>query len=137
MMQIEKRAFRAKDIYTECIQLLTDGKLSTKNAFEVDLIENLEGLFDCKKNDRDRANCVLDRKRRREVKDSGHDTFLKTSCSLEASSKIYAFRCDKVLQDTFATVLITKCLENTIENHEADEPDFGKKQKKYFNGFRI
>ncbi|XP_059726726.1 condensin complex subunit 2 isoform X2 [Haemorhous mexicanus] len=66
--------------YTTCIRLSAENKITTKNAFELHLIDYMADFLN---------------------QDSEHVNFQLAASSLEASAKIYAMRVDSVHADTF------------------------------------
>ncbi|XP_042893059.1 condensin complex subunit 2-like [Penaeus japonicus] len=68
------------DHYSKCIQLSAENKISMKNAFNLQLIDYMSEML------------------RR--KDSDMNNFQVASCTLDASTKIYAYRVDSIHTDT-------------------------------------
>ncbi|XP_068246220.1 condensin complex subunit 2-like [Palaemon carinicauda] len=66
--------------YTKCIQLNAENKISVKNAFNLQLIDYMSEML--------------------KRKDSDMNNFQVASCTLDASTKIYAYRVDSVHTDT-------------------------------------
>ena len=68
-------------MYSDCIKLSAENKISTKNAFNLNLIDYMAEVVRTKKS-------------------SEMDNFQSASCALDASTKIYAYRVDSVHADT-------------------------------------
>ncbi|XP_066958009.1 condensin complex subunit 2 isoform X2 [Macrobrachium rosenbergii] len=66
--------------YSKCIQLNAENKISVKNAFNLQLIDYMSEML--------------------KRKDSDMNNFQVASCTLDASTKIYAYRVDSVHTDT-------------------------------------
>ncbi|XP_045608820.1 condensin complex subunit 2 [Procambarus clarkii] len=66
--------------YAKCIQLSAENKISVKNAFNLQLIDYMSEML--------------------KRKDSDMNNFQVASCTLDASTKIYAYRVDSVHTDT-------------------------------------
>ncbi|XP_067007675.1 condensin complex subunit 2 [Anabrus simplex] len=67
--------------YANCIKLSTENKINTKNAFSLQLIDYMSAML--------------------KKKDSAMNNFQVASCTLDASTKIYASRVDRVHMDVF------------------------------------
>ncbi|CAL4101618.1 unnamed protein product, partial [Meganyctiphanes norvegica] len=66
--------------YTKCIQLSSENKINIKNAFNLDLIDYMSEMVRRKNTDM--------------------NNFQLASCTLDASTKIYAYRVDSIHTDT-------------------------------------
>jgi len=69
-----------KEHYTQCIQLSSENKISSKNAFNLHLIDHMATMM--------------------KKKDTEMNNFQKAASTLDASTKIYAYRVDAVYGDT-------------------------------------
>ena len=88
-----------KDHYQSCIQLVSSGKVSAKNAFSLHLIDVMtEVLSSCNK----------------------ESFFQMAGCTLDAGAKIYSFRVDNLHSDAYrvANVLGTNKRDDDLGNDE-------------------
>jgi condensin complex subunit 2 len=74
-------AAQLAELYSNCMKLSAENKISVKNAFHLQLIDYMAEMMKTKKN-------------------SDMDNFQAASCALDASAKIYAYRVDSVHSDT-------------------------------------
>eukprot|EP00927_Polykrikos_kofoidii_P077829 TRINITY_DN74737_c0_g1_i1.p1 TRINITY_DN74737_c0_g1~~TRINITY_DN74737_c0_g1_i1.p1 ORF type:complete len:811 (-),score=163.85 TRINITY_DN74737_c0_g1_i1:352-2784(-) len=101
------------DLYSKCVQLVNENKISTKNAFELQLIEHMDDIVDSFMGGQKRKQHSADAdaskpKRPRVSRESATDSFEEeenrfheASCTIEASARIYAVRVDCVHTDTY------------------------------------
>lgn len=104
------------DLYSQCVQLVNENKISVKNAFDLPLIENMEDIVDSfmggkKAQEKRRAERIERGERpstagRKSFAPNGADEeeehrFHEASCTIEASARIYACRVDSVHTDTY------------------------------------
>lgn len=93
------------DLYTETLQLSNENKISTKNAFDLKMIENMDAIVDTFMGG-GRVKVDKDGKSRLSVADKSAEAmdehrFHEASCTIEASAKIYACRVDVVHTNTY------------------------------------
>jgi len=94
------------DLYTETLQLNNENKISTKNAFELKMIDNLGDMCNAFMKG-GQVKVADDGSARLSVKgdvghmDSDEHRFHEASCTIEASAKIYACRVDVVHSNTY------------------------------------
>jgi len=93
------------DLYTETLQLNNENKISTKNAFELKMIEHMDTIVDTfmsggkvKVADDGSSRLSVGPK---ETGQSDEHRFHEASCTIEASAKIYACRVDVVHNNTY------------------------------------
>jgi len=106
------------DMYTNCMKLSAENKISVKNAFQLKLIDYMAEMMKTKKK-------------------SEMDNFQSASCALDASTKIYAYRVDSVHSDTLKLAGgvgdTNKENEGNKNNTEGavdnDDPEEGEKKK--------
>lgn len=107
------------DLYSKCVQMVNENKISTKNAFELQLIEHMDDIVDSFMGGRKSKNKAAESeggagsdvgkaKRNRSSRESAGDAaeeeehrFHEASCTIEASARIYAVRVDCVHTDTY------------------------------------
>mmetsp|Transcript_67046 Transcript_67046/g.175808 ORF Transcript_67046/g.175808 Transcript_67046/m.175808 type:complete len:740 (-) Transcript_67046:247-2466(-) len=103
------------DLYSQCVQMVNENKISVKNAFDLPLIENMEDIVDSfmggskakeKKRALDAERGVRPSNGRKSVGPSDANfeeehRFHEASCTIEASARIYACRVDSVHTDTY------------------------------------
>ena len=80
------RHARLMDSYADCIKMCTENKVTMKNSWNLDLIDNL--------------NRVIDQTTSTGNGDEMTD-FQRASCTLEAGTKIYEYRVDSVYNETY------------------------------------
>ena len=100
------------DMYTNCMKLSAENKISVKNAFQLKLIDYMAEMMKTKKK-------------------SEMDNFQSASCALDASTKIYAYRVDSVHSDTLK--LAGGVGDTNKENEGNKNNTEGKKQKTVLN----
>jgi len=97
------------DLYSKCVQLVNENKISTKNAFELPLIEHMDDIVDSfmgvkkKKAAEKKASSSSSRKSSIATTEEqeAENRFHEASCTIEASARIYACRVDCVHTDTY------------------------------------
>jgi len=80
------RRARLMDSYADCIKMCTENKITQKNSWNLDLIDNL--------------NRVIDQTTSNGAGEEMTD-FQRASCTLEAGAKIYEYRVDSVFNETY------------------------------------
>jgi hypothetical protein len=93
------------DLYTETLQLNNENKISTKNAFDLSMIEHMDKIVDTFMSG-GKVKVTSDGKSRLSVAPEKGDSveehrFHEASCTIEASAKIYACRVDVVHANTY------------------------------------
>mmetsp|Transcript_123898 Transcript_123898/g.246613 ORF Transcript_123898/g.246613 Transcript_123898/m.246613 type:complete len:814 (-) Transcript_123898:98-2539(-) len=95
------------ELYSKCVQLVNENKVSVKNAFDLHLIDHMDDIVDSFMGGRKRAAPGTPsgtprkaRQRDQEEVEAEH-RFHEASCTVEASAKIYACRVDCVHTDTY------------------------------------
>jgi len=95
------------ELYTKCVQMVNENKVSVKNAFDLHLIDHMDDIVDSFMGGRKRpapgtpgGTAARGRQRDREEVEAEH-RFHEASCTVEASAKIYACRVDCVHTDTY------------------------------------
>jgi len=91
------------DLYTETLQLNNENKISTKNAFDLKMIEHMGDIVNTFMSG-GKVRVAEDGTSRLSVGGGGsHDEyrFHEASCTIEASAKIYACRVDVVHNNTY------------------------------------
>lgn len=95
------------ELYTKCVQLVNENRISAKNAFDLPLIEHLVPIIDSfvgggrKSNPSGRKSTGGARLSTSSVQEEEEHRFHEASCTIEASARIYACRVDCVHTDTY------------------------------------
>jgi len=94
------------DLYTETLQLNNENKISTKNAFELKMIEHMDQIVDTfmsggKVKVADDGSSRLSSGGDKTAGSVEEHRFHEASCTIEASAKIYACRVDVVHNNTY------------------------------------
>jgi len=103
------------DLYSKCVQMVNENKVSTKNAFDLHLIDHMDDIVDsfmggkkakqAKQAEKEKAGNKRDRaKSTSSTADADveeENRFHEASCTIEASARIYACRVDCVHTDTY------------------------------------
>lgn len=93
------------DLYSKCVQLVNENKISTKNAFDLPLIEHMDDIVDSFMGGKKALGAAKTAKERRssasKPEDVEENRFHEASCTIEASARIYACRVDCVHTDTY------------------------------------
>lgn len=98
------------DLYSKCVQLVNENKISAKNAFDLPLIDNMEEIVDSFMggSKRKKAEALENKggkapqaRRQSAVQQEEEHRFHEASCTIEASARIYACRVDCVHTDTY------------------------------------
>lgn len=94
------------DLYTETLQLNNENKISTKNAFELKMIEHMDQIVDTfmsggKVKVADDGSSRLSSGGDKTAGSVEEHRFHEASCTIEASAKIYACRVDVVHSNTY------------------------------------
>eukprot|EP00438_Fugacium_kawagutii_P030122 Skav205181 [mRNA] locus=scaffold1333:80291:82366:+ [translate_table: standard] len=92
------------ELYSKCVQLVNENKISTKNAFELPLIEHMDDIVDsfmggkkAHKKEKEKVRKSTATAEEAEMESRFHEA----SCTIEASARIYACRVDCVHTDTY------------------------------------
>jgi len=92
------------ELYSKCVQLVNENKISTKNAFELPLIEHMDDIVDsfmggkkARKKEKEKVRKSSATAEEAEMESRFHEA----SCTIEASARIYACRVDCVHTDTY------------------------------------
>lgn len=98
--------FSLGDLYSKCVQMVNENKISTKNAFDLPLIEHIDEVLASFMDGRAKGGGGGGSFGSRQPADasSGGDAerrFHEASCTIEASARIYACRVDRVHTDTY------------------------------------
>jgi len=132
------------DLYSKCVQLVNENKISTKNAFELPLIEHMDDIVDSfmggKKAKAKAAKAAArpsnagkagDRKSGAGTTEEqeAENRFHEASCTIEASARIYACRVDCVHTDTYR-VLGGLNSADAAEEEDGGTGEDGKPNKK-------
>ncbi|CAE7228308.1 ncaph [Symbiodinium natans] len=123
------------ELYSKCVQLVNENKISTKNAFELPLIEHMDDIVDSfmggrKAKMKSRQAGARDRKSAPPNPEEAEleSRFHEASCTIEASARIYACRVDCVHTDTYR---VLGGLNSADANDEDGQPgEDGKPTKK-------
>lgn len=96
------------DLYSKCVQLVNENKISAKNAFDLNLIDHMDDIVDSfmggakrKKAESESKGKPGVAKRQSQVEEEEEHRFHEASCTIEASARIYACRVDCVHNDTY------------------------------------
>jgi len=100
------------DLYTKCVSMVNENKITTKNAWDLNLIEHMDDIVDSfmggkKQASQEAAKSGFGAKNpRRLSKEEKEDAevehrFHEASATIEASARIYACRVDCVHTDTY------------------------------------
>lgn len=100
------------DLYSKCVQMVNENKVTTKNAWDLNLIEHMDDIVDSfmggtKQATREAEKLGVAAKPARKLsKDEKEDAevehrFHEASATIEASARIYACRVDCVHTDTY------------------------------------
>mmetsp|Transcript_2606 Transcript_2606/g.6248 ORF Transcript_2606/g.6248 Transcript_2606/m.6248 type:complete len:826 (-) Transcript_2606:258-2735(-) len=102
------------DLYSKCVQMVNENKISTKNAWELPLIDHMDSIVDSFMGGRKAQAAAKANKAAAERRASRASTgsqpskeeeeenrFHEASCTIEASARIYACRVDCVHTDTY------------------------------------
>jgi hypothetical protein len=94
------------DLYTETLQLNNENKISSKNAFDLKLIEHMDKIVDTfmsggKVRVEDDGSSRLSVGANAKGEPDEEHRFHEASCTIEASAKIYACRVDVVHSNTY------------------------------------
>lgn len=117
------------DLYSQCVQLVNENKISVKNAFDLPLIENMEDIVDsfmggkkakAKKSERTSVSSGRKSVGGTEATTEEEHRFHEASCTIEASARIYACRVDSVHTDTY------RVLGGLSSTDAAEDDDAGK-----------
>ncbi|CAK9090803.1 Condensin complex subunit 2 (Barren homolog) (Chromosome assembly protein xCAP-H) (Chromosome-associated protein H) (Non-SMC condensin I complex subunit H) [Durusdinium trenchii] len=121
------------ELYSKCVQLVNENKISTKNAFELPLIEHMDDIVDsfmggkkaAKNKEKERVRKSSATAEEAEMESRFHEA----SCTIEASARIYACRVDCVHTDTYRVLGGLNSAD--IANEEEAQPgEDGKPVKK-------
>lgn len=92
------------ELYSKCVQMVNENKISTKNAFELPLIEHMDDIVDsfmggkkAPKKEKEKVRKSSATAEEAEMESRFHEA----SCTIEASARIYACRVDCVHTDTY------------------------------------
>eukprot|EP00971_Amphidinium_carterae_P230551 4575498-Amphidinium_carterae.1 len=88
------------DLYSQCVQMVNENKVSTKNAFDVKLIEHMDDIVSSFMGGAKTKQPAQAGGRMSKV-DVEERRFHEASCTIEASARIYACRVDCVHTDTY------------------------------------
>ncbi|CAJ1402133.1 unnamed protein product [Effrenium voratum] len=121
------------ELYSKCVQLVNENKISAKNAFELPLIEHMDDIVDSFMGGRKAAKAKEKEKPRRSSVTAEEaemeNRFHEASCTIEASARIYACRVDCVHTDTYRVLGGLNSAD--VANEEEDAPgEDGKPTKK-------
>ena len=89
------------DMYTQCIRLSSENKITTKNSFELNLIEYIDEVL------------------KSTIGAPGEGNFQVASCTLDASVKIYSCRVDRVHNEAYR--MLGTLTRSKQPNAKADE----------------
>jgi len=123
------------ELYSKCVQLVNENKISTKNAFELPLIEHMDDIVDSfmggrKTKTKSRPQGTRDRKSAPPNPEEAEleSRFHEASCTIEASARIYACRVDCVHTDTYRVLGGLNSAD--IANEDGQPGEDGKPSKK-------
>eukprot|EP00747_Dinoflagellata_sp_TGD_P065413 gnl/TRDRNA2_/TRDRNA2_154346_c0_seq3.p1 gnl/TRDRNA2_/TRDRNA2_154346_c0~~gnl/TRDRNA2_/TRDRNA2_154346_c0_seq3.p1 ORF type:complete len:788 (+),score=204.71 gnl/TRDRNA2_/TRDRNA2_154346_c0_seq3:90-2366(+) len=139
--------FMLGDLYSKCVQMVNENKVSTKNAFDVKLIDHMDEVVDSfmgvpKSSGNKRASTggTKDRDDRRASKAAEkaateeaaamESDFTKASCTIEASARIYAYRVDSVHMDTYKVLGGLSSADQDDEDKEGEDGAKGVKRRR-------
>mmetsp|Transcript_33772 Transcript_33772/g.96907 ORF Transcript_33772/g.96907 Transcript_33772/m.96907 type:complete len:765 (+) Transcript_33772:63-2357(+) len=127
------------DLYSKCVQMVNENKISTKNAWELPLIEHMDSIVDSfmgghkAKSGGSGAGSFGNKTRvsmgGTRTEEEEENRFHEASCTIEASARIYACRVDCVHTDTYRVLGGL----NSADMHDddgADGADAGGARKK-------
>ncbi|CAK0893362.1 unnamed protein product [Prorocentrum cordatum] len=100
------------DLYSKCVQMVNENKISTKNAFDLPLIDHMDDIVDGfmgggraakggGAGSSSRASQGRSSKAPASEEEAQEHRFHEASCTIEASARIYACRVDCVHTDTY------------------------------------
>jgi len=124
------------DLYSKCVQMVNENKISTKNAFDLDLIDHMDDIVDSFMGGRKKSASASGGERRKSVSQppkggdgAGDDNrFHEASCTIEASARIYACRVDCVHTDTYR--VLGGLSSADVDEDDGKEGEDGKATKK-------
>jgi len=99
------------ELYSKCVQMVNENKISAKNAFDLPLIDHMDDIVDSFMGGRKRKTSAGGMSRASSSRASSgalnqgdveaEHRFHEASCTIEASARIYACRVDCVHTDTY------------------------------------
>lgn len=87
------------ELYSKCVQMVNENKVSVKNAFDLHLIDHMDDIVDSFMGAGKSTRVSKGGTAR--VSEEGENRFHEASCTIEASARIYACRVDCVHTDTY------------------------------------
>eukprot|EP00928_Gymnodinium_smaydae_P079221 TRINITY_DN63205_c0_g1_i1.p1 TRINITY_DN63205_c0_g1~~TRINITY_DN63205_c0_g1_i1.p1 ORF type:complete len:782 (-),score=230.73 TRINITY_DN63205_c0_g1_i1:132-2477(-) len=134
------------ELYTKCVQMVNENKISTKNAFDLKLIDHMDDIVDSfmggskqkskaaeskpsgnSKSKQAQNGLTAPRAEEDEVEER---RFLEASCTIEASARIYACRVDCVHTDTYRVLGGLSSADMDEEEEGKEGEDGGKAAKR-------
>jgi len=126
------------DLYSKCVQLVNENKISTKNAFDLQLIEHMDDIVDSfmggsKRGGRRNSTSAGSKKPAAAATAEGaveESRFHEASCTIEASARIYACRVDCVHTDTYRILGGLNTADLGPEAQEGEDVQGNKKRRR-------
>ncbi|KAL7067544.1 hypothetical protein ACR3K2_20230 [Cryptosporidium serpentis] len=136
-------------LYTQCITLLRQNKINTKNAFDIRLIEHLGDIVsseisgdlkhrdflidkNCKDSELDKDHLYVENSNNTYLEDTDNiefDAFQRAAVTLEASARIYGYRVDSTYDN--ACRILSEIKKGNISYESEQDLDRNKTCKKY------
>lgn len=119
----KKRSQDLLSAFTECMSALSSNKISTRNAFEVGLIDNLDEVVHMS-GDSDEDEIKDDDIEDDDVTDSSKKqvsklSFTRASKAIEGASRLYGYRVEAIYDQTF-NVLASMNTANNLGDDQGD-----------------
>lgn len=135
------------ELYSKCVQMVNENKVSMKNAFDLHLIDHMDDIVDSFMGGRKRATPGASgsggggdgrsfggsrgKTSLSAVEEEAEHRFHEASCTIEASAKIYACRVDCVHTDTYRVLggLSSADMADDEEGREGEKGDAKKRRR--------
>eukprot|EP00418_Pyrodinium_bahamense_P062655 CAMPEP_0179090420 /NCGR_PEP_ID=MMETSP0796-20121207/41251_1 /TAXON_ID=73915 /ORGANISM="Pyrodinium bahamense, Strain pbaha01" /LENGTH=768 /DNA_ID=CAMNT_0020787991 /DNA_START=60 /DNA_END=2366 /DNA_ORIENTATION=+ len=127
------------ELYSKCVQMVNENKISTKNAFDLHLIDHMDDIVDSFMGGRKRKAAAVSTGGRSSKSTGGQPQgeteaehrFHEASCTIEASARIYACRVDCVHTDTYRVLggLSSADMADEEEGKEGEKGGAAKKRR--------
>lgn len=131
------------DLYSRCVQLVNENKISTKNAFDLPLIDHIDDIVDSfmggvkakKGGNRNSTGGRGPATPQASIGAEGDENrFHEASCTIEASARIYACRVDCVHTDTYRVLGGLSSADDQEDDENAGEGSGGQRKRRRICG---